>query len=283
MARYFFKMNGLKCADIKELENQFNLEEYTKQGFLIASRNKKKVADELDNYPFPQNEDDVDLTKVMKEWFPFGEYDIFLSHSHSDEKKAIAISYYLAKEFNLRCFVDSCVWGYSEILLRKLDEKYSEHNDYDHRNGTTAHVHLMLNSALMKMMYSCTTFIFLQTNNSLQTNRKGVKNWTYSSWIYSELCMSRVMSDILYSIKGSESSKPNRILLEAARLPMGYSDVTTSHLKDITLEDLQINFSWQKQFKDSSRDGIFKNLYDKKNGFIYDCGYNAMQMKPFER
>jgi len=168
-------------------------------------------------------------------------------------------------------------------LLRKLDEKYSEHNDYDRRNGTTAHVHLMLNSALMKMMYSCTTFIFLQTNNSLQTNRKGVKNWTYSSWIYSELCMSRVMSDILYSIKGSESSEPNRILLEAARLPMGYSDVTTSHLKDITLEDLQINFSWQEQFKDSSRDGIFKNLYDKKNGFIYDCGYNAMQMKPFER
>ena len=266
MAKYFFIMREMKSAnEMMKPENKFSCEDCIKQACLIADRNKKKVTDALKNYPFPQNEDDVDLTKVMKEWFPLGDYDIFLSHSHSDEERAIAISYYLAKNFNLRCFVDSCVWRYAEALLRKLDEKYSNNNDYDCRNGTTAHVHLMLNSALMKMMHSCTTFIFLQTNNSLQTNRKGVKNWTYSSWIYSELCMSRVMSDILYPIKKSEKSESNRILLEAARLPMGYSNVTTSHLKDITLGDLQINFreDWQEKCGCLNNVKIFENLYNK--------------------
>ena len=117
----------------------------------------------------------------------------------------------------------------------------------------------------MKMMHSCTTFIFLQTNNSLQTNRKGVKNWTYSSWIYSELCMSRVMSDILYPIKKTEKTQSDHILLEAARLPMGYSNVTTSHLKDITLGDLQINFreDWQEKCGCLNNVKIFENLYNK--------------------
>lgn len=264
MARYFFSMKEMKIAnEIMIPENKFNFDECVKQGYLIASRNKRKTAEKLDAYPFPKNADDVDLTEIMKDWFPLGENDIFLSHSHSDEKLAIAISYYLAKNFKLKCFVDSCVWGYAETLLRKLDEKYSDNNNYDCRNGTTAHVHLMLNSALMKVMHSCTSFIFLQTKNSLRNDRKGVKNWTYSSWIYSELSMSRVMSDILYSDKEKKKSRSSCILLESAQLPMGYSNITTNHLKNITLEDLQISFreDWQELYGCSNKEKIFENLY----------------------
>jgi hypothetical protein len=240
MAKYFFKMMERKiCNELMVPEKKFNLEQCAEQGSQIANKRKEEVGKKLQEYQFPKNADEVDLSKVINDWFPSGEYDIFLSHSHQDEKIAIAISYYLKKVFSLNCFVDSCVWGYVETLLRKLDEKYSNGNDYDCRNGTTAHVHLMLNSALMEVMRSSTAFIFLQTSNSLETERKGVENWTYSSWIYSELSMSRVMSNILYQKKLPVSS---RIILESAQLPMGYSNVTTEHLKNITLADIQANF-----------------------------------------
>ena len=211
MAKYFFKMMELETIDelvklkagdkIIEDKKKFDLEQCIEQGTRIANQKKREVENKLQEYQCPENADDVDLSKVIKDWFPSGKYDIFLSHSHKDEELAIAISYYLKKTFDLNCFVDSCVWGYAETLLKKLDEKYSKDNDYDCRNGTTAHVHLMLNSALMEVMCSSTAFIFLQTDNSLATDRKGVKNWTYSSWIYSELSMSRVMSNIMYPKK----------------------------------------------------------------------------------
>lgn len=94
----------------------------------------------------------------------------------------------------------------------------------------------MLNSALMEMMQSCLAFVFLHTKNSLQTDRKGVENWTYSSWIYSELCMSRMMSNILNS-KKMEGFSRRKIIAESTQLPMGYGNVDTSHLDDISLLD----------------------------------------------
>lgn len=95
-----------------------------KKGCKIVDKEKEKIERKLDEYEFPENSNDVDLSEVIKDWFPLGKYHIFLSHSHGDEKKAIAISYYLKEHFGLDCFVDSCVWGYAETLLRKLDEKY---------------------------------------------------------------------------------------------------------------------------------------------------------------
>lgn len=234
MLEYFFKINKIDNCGLKD----FDLEEYIKKGCKIVDKEKEKIERKLDEYEFPENSNDVDLSEVIKDWFPLGKYHIFLSHLHGDEKKAIAISYYLKEHFGLDCFVDSCVWGYAETLLRKLDEKYCKKNgktfDYDCRNGTTAHVHLMLNSALMEMMQSCLAFVFLQTKNSLQTDRKGVENWTYSSWIYSELSMSRIMFNILKSNKMVDYSR-RRVVAESKRLPMGYSNVDTRHLNDVSL------------------------------------------------
>lgn len=236
MIEHFLKISKIENYGIKD----FDLEKCAKSGYKIANRKKDEVERKLDEYHFPESSNEVDLSKVIKDWFPLGQYDIFLSHSHSDEKKAIAISYYLKEHFDLDCFVDSCVWGYAETLLRKLDEKYCKKNgktfDYDCRNGTTAHVHLMLNSALMEMMQSCLIFIFLQTEKSLQTDRKGVENWTYSSWIYSELSMSRMMFNILNS-KKMEGFSRRKIIAESTHLPMGYSNVDTNHLDDISLLD----------------------------------------------
>lgn len=74
----------------------------------------------------------------------------------------------------------------------------------------------------------------MQTKNSLQTDRKGVENWTYSSWIYSELSMSRIMFNILKSNKMVDYSR-RRVVAESKRLPMGYSNVDTRHLNDVSL------------------------------------------------
>jgi hypothetical protein len=261
MAKYFFKMMELNaCNEMMALKRKFDFKQCAEQGIRITNEQKSEIEDRLQGYPFPKNADDVDLSEVINDWFPSGEYDIFLSHSHKDEKLAIAISFYLKKTFDLNCFVDSCVWGYAETLLKELDERYSNSNDYDCRNGTTAHVHLMLNSALMEVMQSSTAFIFLQTGNSLETERKGVKNWTYSSWIYSELNMSRVMSNILYPKKEKKLPNSPHVILESAKLPMGYSNVTTNHLKDITLGDIQVNF-----IDNPDVENVFNHLYKRES------------------
>lgn len=282
MAKYFFKIKENEDAgddfkiEVKEnvcsvgkknvnnIDYTFDFDESYRQGLLEVDKKKKEIKDRLKAYPFPENE--VDLSKVMNDWFPVKKWDIFLSHSHNDddEKKSIAISCYLREKFQLECFVDSCTWGYADTLIEKMKEYCiaKEQNDKGFYNAIMTHVHIMLNSALMKTMQSATAFLFLQTNNSLEKKHMTADDWTYSSWIYSELCMSRVMSDILYSPKNELNDKSN-ILLESAQLPMGYSDVTTSHLKNITLRDLQINFreDWQELYGCSNKEKIFENLY----------------------
>lgn len=267
MAKYFFKMNELKNGMVVRWKDRFDLEKYAESGYLILNKNKKEIKDKLNQYKLPEKSNEVDLTEVVRDWFPLKKYEIFISHSHSDEKEAVALSSYLKEYFGLNCFIDSCTWGYADLLLRKLDNKYckeGEYYDYSCRNGTTAHVHLMLNSALMEMMQFCPIFIFLQTKNSLQTDREDVKNWTYSSWIYSELCMGRIMSNILYQKQKCEAFNFSEVLLESARLPMGYGDVATEYLKDISLGDIQYYLNRGLNGK-----LIFSHLYNRVAD-IYD-------------
>lgn len=239
MADYFFQMSDFKNSQILSGIEKFDKEVYFSLGNVHFEQQKKKMAKSLEDYVFPQNADDVDLSKVTKDWFPIEKCQIFLSHSRADEKLVAAFAYYLKENFKINCFVDSCVWGYMETLLKKLDKEYcrkeqSNTYDYEKRNGTTAHVHMMLNTALMQMMHNTPVFLFVSTGNSLDDNRSGVKNWTYSSWIYSELSMSHVLC---------KQKKENgwRILAESAQLPMGYSNVITDHLKRISLADIQLN------------------------------------------
>lgn len=43
-------------------------------------------------------------------WFPQIKADVFISHSHSDEKLAIIFAGWLYNAFGLTAFIDSCVW-----------------------------------------------------------------------------------------------------------------------------------------------------------------------------
>ena len=136
----------------------------------------------------------IDGIQLQENWFPTtGKFNIFLSHSHNDEDAAVALAGFLYQELNLTTFIDSCLWGYSNILLRSLDNKYCKKQsdktlfDYDSRNYSTSHVHMMLSVALMNMIDECESVFFFDTPKSISLQDAISEEITGSPWIYNEL------------------------------------------------------------------------------------------------
>ncbi|MDU9410408.1 hypothetical protein RTH74_22645 [Pseudomonas sp. zfem001] len=140
----------------------------------------------------------VKAEDILKSWFPSVNADIFLSHSHSDEKVVLGFAGWLHREMGVKAFIDSAVWGYSDVLLKQMDEyaKFpdSDMYNYSKRNRTTSHVHMMLSTALADMIDRCECVIFMNTENSFKASDyiDGVGE-TGSPWIYHEMMMSRIV------------------------------------------------------------------------------------------
>lgn len=139
----------------------------------------------------------IDGSEMQENWFPQIEADVFISHSHSDEDLALGIAGYLNQVFGLTTFIDSCVWGYSNELLRKIDDEFCWNEergfyDYDKRNYSTSHIHMMLATALAKMIDNTECLMFLKTPSSI-SSKDVVKNRTMSPWIYHELATTRLV------------------------------------------------------------------------------------------
>lgn len=193
----------------------------------------------------------IDVTKLKNNWFPENNYDVFISHSHNDVLIAQRIACWLKNEFDIDAFIDSTVWGYSNDLLKKIDDSYcvlSENKktgrityDYDKRNYSTSQVNLILSSALHDMIDSCECIIFLNTENSISVVNT-IKNKTNSPWLYDELQTTRLIN----------KKVPKRLLLETEirqsdsinkssnELPPFQHDVTQelTKLLKITKDDL---------------------------------------------
>lgn len=143
----------------------------------------------------------LDGNKIMEKWFPkeIGKDDIFLSHSHNDLDLALAIAGKLEEKHNLKVFIDSVVWGNCNDLLRQIDDKYCIHRnrisyDYDKRNYSTSHVHMMLMNSLNLMIDECEALFFLNTPNSISLKDDiGGQSKTISPWIFSEITTSRII------------------------------------------------------------------------------------------
>jgi hypothetical protein len=132
---------------------------------------------------------EIKAEKIAGEWFPEVRCDVFISHSHGDYKYAKGLADILRRS-GLEIFIDSDVWGNYKHLLKAIDKKYcmsegGETYDYDKRNGSTAHMHIILAQALTKMIDKCECVFFLQTAQS--TKLEGKDLTTYSPWIYHEL------------------------------------------------------------------------------------------------
>jgi len=213
---------------------------------------------------FALNDGTLDGSKMQSNWFPKVQADLFISHSHKDRKRAIALAGWLNDTFGIKAFIDSCIWGYADDLLKLIDNKHcykKESNTYDYnlRNYSTSHVHMMLSTALTMMIDNSECLFFLNTPNSISTS--DIVSKTESPWIYAEIAMSqmlrqnipirRVVQETKYFSKGGVINE---------QLKVQY-DLDLTHLTDINVETLS---SWQKNHTKSNANVALDKLYDLK-------------------
>lgn len=180
-------------------------EEYEADGYQYYKNFKTNLEYNLDDF-IKKTKEDIDVneisdgTKLQNYFFPTtNKFNVFLSHSHDDKDLAIAIAGFLKVELGLNTFIDSCLWGYADNLLKEIDNEYCKFPDgasynYNKRNKSTAHVHMMLSVALSTMIDNCEAFFFLNTPQSISfTNDIDTEQATGSPWIYSELSLANLI------------------------------------------------------------------------------------------
>lgn len=245
---------------------RFNFDHYEKRfydiGMDLYSADKAIVENELSNFALSKNT--LDGTAIMENWFPNIVADVFLSHSHADEKQVITLAGFLYEKFNLKTFIDSCVWGYSVELLREIDNRFcrnefSNNYSYEKRNYSTSHVHMMLSISLMKMMDQTECLLFIDTPNSLNT--KEIIDATNSPWIFAEIAMSQTLR------RKPKEEHRQRLLKSVRESTENFSNIAYRldklHLKEMT-ED------------------VFKKwcqYYNPKNGHGLDVLYDILPME----
>lgn len=169
---------------------------YSNVGKNIYKANRADIEIGLDSYLL--NRSILDGSAIQSDWFPNIKADVFISHSHIDKDFALTLAGWLEKRFNLTAFIDSCVWGYSDILLDKLNKKYSKNIDgnynYTKTKFAASHVHIMLSTALNKMIDSTECLFFLNTSNSVyQLDKNNLR--TLSPWLYYEIAVSKTIRE----------------------------------------------------------------------------------------
>lgn len=183
----------------------------------------------------------IDGTKLREMWFPQNrEMQVFISHSHKDVKTAIRLSNWLDSEFGIRSFIDSSSWLYSDDLLNEIDKKYcynetSNTYEYEKRNGTTSHVHMMLASALSLMLDSCECAIFVDTPNSV--SREDTIDKTESPWIMYEV---NLMALIRTKTPSRSINFSEKTLTESKKMAKAFDieySLDLSSLRELSVSD----------------------------------------------
>jgi hypothetical protein len=197
----------------------------------------------------------LDADKIQADIFPAMPADVFISHSHSDREGAIDIALALER-IGLTAFVDSCVWGHADDLLKKIDGEFCipegwTSYSYDLRNRTTTNVHLILNSALQGMIERSELFIFIESKNSVKVGEYVNKSEFLSSpWIHSELMFAN-------RVRRSERRNFNRSNESLDLRKAEASDLTFAY--NIPESTKAMNFfefvTWLEEFPDSRLPG----------------------------
>ena len=230
-----FKLEPFKCD-----------EELCNEGKILFEKNSEFITEELNNFISGGT---IDGTRLRDFWFPKIDAQVFISHSSKDTPQAYCLSAWLKNEFNLDCFVDSSVWGYSNTLLRMIDDKYcyktnTKSYNYNLRNSTTSHVHMMLATALSRMLDNTECAIFLSTPNSIShSNGRGPE--LNSPWIYYELTQMAVLREkIPARIEIIKEGGIKQFSKKSADIPIKYSASFDS------LTPIHIDFfnEWRKRW-----------------------------------
>ena len=243
----------------------FKREEYY-QGLKVLEKYECDVTDSLGSYII---DDDgiLDGSAILNDWFPQVDCDVFISHSHKDKDLAISLAGWLWDKFKLNSFIDSCIWGYANDLLKKIDNAYCLNADrktynYNQRNCSTSHVHMMLNMALMQMIDKTECLFFLKTPNSICLD--DIETCTLSPWIYSEIGISQMIEKKKSRSKRFSDSRANE------SLDIQY-DLDLSHLTAI---DKNVFIKWAGKVhyeKEDALEVLYKILPapNKKNEKTY--------------
>lgn len=234
----FYKIK-ISENDFEDFKNSIN--EYEK----IIKEDKDKIKEKVDSF---EKMEEKDGDKIQANWFPEIEADVFISHSHADKQLAKALGGYINEKTKLKSFIDSEVWGYSNELLKYIDDNYCRIENknkksyyYELRNHSTSHVHMMLSVALMQMISKCQYFIFLDTHNSNGKNNTLIKNSnineTNSPWIYNELMITKILYDTIESSIKYFKSTENVEYFSKRDIQISYKS-DTEHLEGIDLKSL---------------------------------------------
>lgn len=220
------------------------------------------------------NQNEIDGTKIQNEWFPQVKADIFISHSHKDTELACALAGWINKNFGLRCFIDSNVWGYSEELLSEMNANLSDREEFGGRylydlkscNMVSQHVNTMLSIALQKMIDKVEAVILLNTERAVTVHSDTQMEKTYSPWIYSEIiCTQFIRKKPLlayrnYTIEHQTYEGIYESVQYAKHLGISY-DVSLKHLKELGVEDLELwnlEYGWHNLDYEYPLDALYK-------------------------
>jgi len=195
-----------------------NLSEFKSRGEELNSNNRAAIQKTIDAFLIDGGA--IDGSRLQERWFPQVDADVFLSHSHQDKDIATSLAGWLSKTFNLKPFIDSCIWGYSDDLLKRINDKYCWNSDktaydYEKIKNSASHIHMMLVTALGMMIDSTECLIFLNTPNSITS--KDVVSRTQSPWLYMELAMSQIVR--------RKTSRCHRQIIECAGLAKKLEEV----------------------------------------------------------
>lgn len=213
----------------------------------------------------------LDAESLSAEIFPEAQYDVFLSHSHADQRKAIDLAIALESR-GLKVFVDSTVWGYFGDLVRMIstETRPSVGETKDQLiQRINADVHMMLVGALHRMISRAETFIFVRSEKSVPLTY-GISGKTLSPWLFSELQFSfqvqhatpkrirdRIEGRVLDSVKGF-----NNLSLESMQYLMAFK-AFNDHLPPVCGDKLH---EWFAQLPTGTKgSAVLDSLYSKFN------------------
>ncbi|QSO50825.1 hypothetical protein JZ785_18280 [Alicyclobacillus curvatus] len=246
------------------LKTNIDFSEYEDEGKNLFARHRRQIRDKLD--AFMLNDGHLDGSEMQENWFPQLNCDVFISHSHKDEKRAVGLAGWLNHAFDLTTFIDSSVWGYADDLLRRLDDEFCQIEgrstySYELRNYSTSHVHMMLSTALTMMIDKSECVIFLNSPNSISSSDV-IGNQTRSPWIYHEIAMTQLIRRRSLSeyrpdlLKKSEKT----IIMDSAQgVPVKYR-LDMQHLNEITDNHL---ISWFRMQHVNPTDYPLDHLYQQ--------------------
>jgi hypothetical protein len=219
----------------------------------------------------------LNAASLTASWFPQIDAGIFISHSHQDYEDVVALAAWLHQNFNITAFVDECLWGFCEKLLKLIDDEYCTvprqgFYDYNKRNYSTSHVYMMLAMSLAEMVYNTECLFFYNTPNSIVPKDVFTSTeQTLSPWIFTELEMTKMVK-IRKPLEHRRLRKSiaSEHYFSREDLQVEYK-VDLSHLIEIDIDFLN---QWAKkaplfdQDENKALDYLYENC-EKKGNVIY--------------